>query len=201
MTELLDVPAITRGLPSVPPPELDPYLDAGARCLARHGVSRTSVADVAREMGISRATVYRQVGTIDQLAVLLFAREVHRLLEALPEQVTGLSGVDALIRMATLVTQFAHEHPVLRKVLDDEPEIAGAHLVLGLPAVLDRVRPVVVPLLAAGTATGQLADRDPEILLDWLVRLVTSVVLVPPPGEVGAYFDAVLRPVLTPAPA
>ena len=26
MTELLDVPAISRGLPSVPPPELDPYL-------------------------------------------------------------------------------------------------------------------------------------------------------------------------------
>ena len=201
MTELLDVPAITRGLPSVPPPELDPYLDAGARCLARHGVSRTSVADVAREMGISRATVYRQVGTIDQLAVLLFAREVHRLLEALPEQVTGLSGVDAVIRMATLVTQFAREHPVLRKVLDDEPEIAGSHLVLGLPAVLDRVRPVVVPLLAAGIATGQLADRDPDVLLDWLVRLVTSVVLVPPPGEVGSYFDDVLRPVLTPARA
>jgi AcrR family transcriptional regulator len=201
MTELLDVPAITRGLPSVPPPELDPYLDAGARCLARHGVSRTSVADVAREMGISRATVYRQVGTIDQLAVLLFAREVHRLLEALPEQVTGLSGVDAVIRMATLVTRFARDHPVLRKVLDDEPEIAGAHLVLGLPAVLDRVRPVVVPLLAAGIATGELADRDPEILLDWTVRLVTSVVLVPPPGEVGDYFDDVLRPVLTPARA
>lgn len=201
MTELLDLPAITRGLPAVPPPELDPYLDAGALCLARHGVSRTSVADVAREMGISRATVYRQVGTIAQLGVLLFAREVHRLLEVLPSQVAGLNAVDAVIRMATLVTRFAREHPVLRKELDDEPEIAGSHLTLGLPAVLDRVRPVVVPLLAAGIGTGQLANRDPEVVLDWLVRLVTSVVLVPPPGDVGAYYDEVLRPVLTPVPA
>lgn len=103
--------------------------------------------------------------------------------------------------MATLVTRVAREHPVLRKVLDDEPEIAGAHLMLGLPAVLDRVRPVVVPPLTAGTAAGQLADRDPEILLDWLVRLVTSVVLVPPPGEVESYFDDVLRRVRTPARA
>lgn len=201
MSELLDLPRITSELPAVPPPELDPYLDAGARCFARHGIARTSVPDIARELGVSRTTVYRQVGTVGRLASLLFAREVHRLLKSLPEQVAGAAPVDTIVRAATLVFQFSREHPVLRKVLDDEPELAGSHLTTGLPALLERVRPVARPLLAASIDAGQLADRDPDVLVDWLVRLVSSVVLVPPPGDVGRYFDEVIRPVLTPRPA
>jgi len=198
MSEIVDISTIRDGLPAVPPPELDAYLDAAARCLARHGVTRTSVPDVAREMGVSRATVYRQVGTMDRLGALLFAREVHRLLHVLPPKVAGLGGVDAVVRMATLVVEAAHDHPVLRKVLADEPEVAGSYLTLGLPAVVDRVRPVLVPLLDAGIAAGELARRDTDLLADWIVRLVASVVLVPPPADLGRYFDAVLRPVLAP---
>ncbi|HVM52073.1 MAG TPA: TetR/AcrR family transcriptional regulator [Acidimicrobiales bacterium] len=198
MSEIVDISAMGASLPAVPPPALDPYLDAAARCLARHGVRRTSVHDVARELGVSRATVYRQVGTMDRLGALLFAREVHRMLQALPAQVAGLSGVDAVVRMAALVCDAARQHPVLRKVLADEPEVAGSYLTLGLPAVIERVRPVVVPLLAAGAAAGELTDADPEVLADWLVRLVTSAVLVAPPVDADRYFEAVLRPVLTP---
>jgi AcrR family transcriptional regulator len=199
MSEIVDISTIRDGLPAVPPPALDAYLDAAARCLARHGVTRTTVPDVAREMGVSRATVYRQVGTMDRLGALLFAREVHRLLHLLPPHVTGLGGVDAVVRMATLVVEAARDHPVLRKVLADEPEVAGSYLTLGLPAVVERVRPVLVPLLRTGAAAGELADVDADVLADWLVRLVASVVLVPPPGEVDRYLDAVVRPVLTPA--
>lgn len=198
VSEILDLPAITNELPAVPPAALDPYLDAGARCFIRHGVSHTAVPDVARELGVSRTTVYRQVGTVDHLARLLFAREVHRLLGVLPDHVAGVGAVDAVVRMATLVCTFAQDHPVLRKVLEDEPELAASALTAGLPAVLDRVRPVMGPLLAGWIAGGELAARDPDVLLDWLVRTVSSVVLVPPPIDVGAYFDEVLRPVLSP---
>jgi AcrR family transcriptional regulator len=198
VSEIVDISTIRAGLPAVPPPALDPYLDAAAQCLARHGVGRTSVHDVARELGVSRATVYRQVGTMDRLGALLFAREVHRLLQALPAQVAGLSGVDAVVRMAALVCDAARQHPVLRKVLADEPEIAGSYLTMGLPALIERVRPVLVPLLEAGAAAGELVAADAEVLADWLVRLVSSSVLVAPPVEPERWFDAVLRPVLTP---
>jgi AcrR family transcriptional regulator len=198
VSEIVDISTMRAGLPAVPPPALDPYLDAAARCLARHGVRRTSVHDVARELGVSRATVYRQVGTMDRLGALLFAREVHRMLQALPAQVAGLSGVDAVVRMAALVVEAAHEHPVLRKVLADEPDVAGSYLTLGLPAVIERVRPVLVPLLGAGAARGELTDADPDVLADWLVRLVSSAVLVAPPIDADRYFDVVLRPVLAP---
>lgn len=201
MSEILDLPAIADGLPSVPPAELDPFLDAAARCFSRHGIARTSVPDVAREMGVSRTTVYRQVGTIERLGSLLFAREIHRLLVAIPTYVGDSAPADAIVKTATLVARYAREHPVLRKVLADEPELAGSYLTVGLPAVLDRVAPVLRPLLAAGVASGDVARRDLEVVVDWLVRLVTSVVLVPPAGEMDAYFDVVMRPVLAPSTA
>ena len=46
----------TFGVPAVPPPTLDPYLDAAARCFARHGLRRTRVTDIADEVGVSRVT-------------------------------------------------------------------------------------------------------------------------------------------------
>ena len=49
----MSAPQLRAGLPEPPPPDLDIYLDAAARCLARHGVGRTSVQDVARELGVS----------------------------------------------------------------------------------------------------------------------------------------------------
>ena len=73
---MLPLPVLEAGLPPAPPAELDPYLDAAARCLARHGIGRTSVQDVARELGVNRATVYRQVGTVEDMVRLLVAREL-----------------------------------------------------------------------------------------------------------------------------
>src|SRR3546814_393937 len=72
------------GVPPVPAVELDPYLDAAARCFTRFGITRTRVPDVAAEVGVSRVTVYRQVGTVEDMARLLLARAMHRILTALP---------------------------------------------------------------------------------------------------------------------
>ncbi|MFD0689900.1 TetR family transcriptional regulator [Actinomadura fibrosa] len=35
---------------------------------ARRGLSRCSMADIAREMGVSRSTVYRQLGSVENAA-------------------------------------------------------------------------------------------------------------------------------------
>ena len=70
MSDAVFLPALVRGLPPPPDAALDPYLDAAAACFARHGISRSAVADIAKEMGVSRTTVYRQVGSIDNVVRL-----------------------------------------------------------------------------------------------------------------------------------
>jgi AcrR family transcriptional regulator len=54
-------------------------LDAAASCYARFGLAKTTAEDVAREAGISRATLYRHFKNRDELLLAVVAREASRL--------------------------------------------------------------------------------------------------------------------------
>ena len=113
-------------VPPMPPAELDAYLDAAAACFLRHGVSRTRVPDVAAEVGVSRVTVYRQVGTVENMARLLLARYLHRLLVRLPAAMRGATGPETIVRLLETIIEHARSHPVLMKVLRDEARSCSA---------------------------------------------------------------------------
>ena len=117
---LFTLPVDHQGIPSAPSAELDPYLDAAARCFVRYGVRRTSVQDVATELGVNRTTVYRQVGTIDNQIRLLIARDLHRLLAELPASLADKSGPRAVVELMAAIIGYASKHPVLAKVRYDE---------------------------------------------------------------------------------
>lgn len=196
--EPLHLPSLAQGLPPVPPPELDPYLDAAATCFARHGISRTSVPDIARELGISRTTVYRQVGTVEQAARLLLARELHRFLAHLPAVLAGAVGPETVTRLLAAVVVFAREHPVLAKVLADEPELIGPFLTSDLHALVDRVSTIATPLLDRAMDAGLVHRRDPAVLAEFLVRTTISLALAPPSGDLAGFLDQTVLPVLAP---
>lgn len=192
------LPNLAHGIPEPPPPSLDPFLDAAARCFARHGIKRTSVQDIAQEMRVNRTTVYRQVGNIEDQVRLLLARELHRLLMTLPAILGERTGPDAVIELLAVIVDFARNHPVLVKVLADEPDLIGPFLVSDMQEAVGRVVAVVTPLLDAAMAEGSLARRDPEVVAEWLVRLGVSLILAPPPGDLSTFLSVVLTPALTP---
>jgi AcrR family transcriptional regulator len=200
--EALDLPVDLglrlTGVPPVPPPELDAYLDAAARCFARFGIGRTRVPDVAAEVGVSRVTVYRQVGTVEDMARSLLARDLHRMLAVLPAAVAEPTGPWTVVRLLEAVVEHARAHPVLAKVLADEPHLLGPVLVSDLGTLAGRVADVVAPLLAGLMASGRLARRDPRVLADWLVRQTVTLVLAPPAGDLHDYLAELLVPALTP---
>jgi AcrR family transcriptional regulator len=191
------LPGLAGSVPA-PPASVDPYLDAAVRCFARHGIGRTSVQDIARELKVDRTTVYRQVGNIDAIVRLLAGRELHQLLAALPARLSGMRGPDAIVDLLTMVVESAQAHPVLRKVLADEPELIGPFIVAELPMMIDLTAAAATPVLQAAMDAGELARRDPERLAQMLVRLCLPLVLAPPPGDVATVLAELLLPVLTP---
>ena len=197
---IFELPALAHGLPEPPPPALDPHLDAASRCFARHGVRRTTVQDVARELRVNRTTVYRQVGGVERLARLLFARDLHRLLATVPAALgKEPPGPGALVALLCALITAAREHPVVAKVLADEPEVIGPILTDDLPDVLDRVTSAVRPLLEAAMAAGFLACRDATVVAEWLVRIAVTVLLSPPPADLETFLAELLVPALAPA--
>ncbi|SHK63232.1 transcriptional regulator, TetR family [Pseudonocardia thermophila] len=185
-------------LPPVPPASLDPYLDATARCFARYGVRRTSVQDVARELGVNRTTVYRQVGTVERQAMLLLIRDAHRLLTSLSGWIDGPVGPRTVVDLMAEVVRRAREHPVLAKVLADEPELIGTYVTRDGAALIELVTGVLRPLLEAAAAAGTIAQRDPGVLAQWLVRTTVSLILTPPPVELEVFLAELLLPALEP---
>ena len=194
---LRSLPGLAGSVPA-PPASVDPYLDAAVRCFARHGIGRTSVQDIARELKVDRTTVYRQVGNVQAIVRLLAGRELHQLLADLPARLSGLRGPDAIVDLLTMVIESAQAHPVLRKVLADEPELIGPFIVAELPMMIDLMAAAATPLLQAAMDAGELARRDPERLAQMLVRLCLPLVLAPPPGDVTTVLAELLLPVLTP---
>lgn len=195
--QLVEVAFPVAGLPGPPDEALDAYLDAAARCMARHGVRRTTAADIAKELGVSKMTVYRHVGTLDRVIQLLFARDLHRLFATIPSLFQGADGTEAVVNLASALVEWVRSHPVGHKVLTDEPDVVG-ELLAGpmVGAALELGTGVLAGLLDQAMESGRLVRSDPRVLASWLVRLIFSVVVVPPPGSSADYLAGVIRPVL-----
>ncbi|HVT77823.1 MAG TPA: TetR/AcrR family transcriptional regulator [Acidimicrobiales bacterium] len=198
--DTLSLPSLLAGIPPAPGPELDPYLDAAASCFAKHGVRRTSVQDVARVMGVNRTTVYRQIGNVEDMVRLLVAREFHRFREQTPFDLQAHDAPGAILQLLVAIVHRAQRHPVLIKVLRDEPEMIGPFLASDMPSLIRRVADEVVPLLDWAVANGAIAAVNAEHLAEWLVRAAISVILAPPAGDVETFLSEMLLPVLRPTP-
>lgn len=179
-----------------PSPELDAALDAAAQCFTRHGLAHTSVPDIARELGVSKATVYRQVGSVDDAVRLLLARDLHNLVDELTAGLAGQHGPDAVIQLALVVTRHAADNPLLTKMLVDEPNVVG-ELLPHLPMAVRRCAAITSPYFAALMSSGEIRTGDSDALADLVVRLAAIAVLVPPP-DLDSYFRTALLPHLQP---
>jgi AcrR family transcriptional regulator len=178
---------------------LDPYLDAAAECFARHGVRRTSVQDVARMLGVNRTTVYRQIGNVEDMVRLLVAREFHRFRDETPFDLQADNAPTAILRLLVAIVQRAQQHPVLVKVLRDEPEMIGPFLASDMPSLIRRVADEIVPLLEWAVASEAIRPVNAEHLAEWLVRAAISVILAPPADDVEGFLSEMLLPLLAPS--
>jgi len=180
-----------------PPPSASACLDAAARCIVRDGLASTSVPDVARELGVSRGTVYRQVGSMPVIFRQLVRREVGRVVAkaTVPPEELDADGVVRL--MAGIVTGVA-TNPVLDQVLTNELATMGVGFLENLPGNVRTLSGYLAPALAASMDAGRLARRDPEVLAEWLVRQCFSLAVAPSPHPPEAFFGEVLLPLLRP---
>lgn len=196
--EVLPLPLLGEQLPLPPSPALDPLLDAAVECLARHGLSKTSLSDIAREMGVATSTVSRKVGSVDNVALLVVAREAHRFLQRLPEVVVGAEGPEIVTRVVAAAIEAATAHPVAVKVLRDEGPWMGRVVTRRLDDLLDQGVAIAAPLLTLAMEAGLVRQQDPALLAHWLLRIALAAMVSRPPGPLTDALDALLLPALTP---
>ena len=187
-------------LPPRPDADLDRVLDAVERCLARYGVKRTSMTDIAREMGVARTTLYRQVTSLEEAMALMSSRRFYRFLdEVVALSAQGISA-ETFVTVIVRTVRTAISDPVIQRILHDEPEILGDYLSTGSVAALaEQIASLLTPVLHAAMGTGLIRASDPAMAAGWIVRIVLALGVVPPPDdELEATVRFILQPMLDP---
>lgn len=155
-------------------------IDAALRCIARWGLAKTTVEDVAREAGCSRATLYRAFpGGKEAVLAAVVDRELQRLEATVAGAVGATAELEgALVAAITSVARHLDGHATFRFLLAHEPGLVLPHLAFHqLDALLARVRAVGGPLFE-GHLDAATAARTAE----WVARIVISYTCSPAAG-------------------
>lgn len=185
-------------------------LEGAIRRFAADGYRATSVADIARDAGVTPAAAYAYFEGKEGLFTAAVDADAAALIRgALAPVLEGSFDGDWSGLIGTLIAGLQH-HPLARRVLAGlEPE--HSERLLGIAALAD-LRQSIAGRLRAGQATGEVRpDIDLE-LMSWgletsvMALLIAALQLGVPTdperiGGVMALFDAALRPPAPPAPS
>jgi AcrR family transcriptional regulator len=159
--------------------------DAMLVCVARWGLTKTTLEDVAREAGCGRATIYRtfQGGKGQVIAAVLvresdrFRAEVEAAIAGTPDHPVDPDDVTEVLTAGVVAAAtFLDRHDALRYLLAHEPDVVLPHVAFHrLAGLFALVGDFAVPHLARFVGDGVPARRAAE----WLARVVLTYVVNP----------------------
>jgi AcrR family transcriptional regulator len=155
-------------------------IDGALRCIARQGVAKTTLDDVAREARCSRATVYRAFpGGKEGVLGAVVDTEVSRLFSALAVRMGQATALDEVLvaGMHEAATRVS-EHPALAYLLRYEPEVVLPQLAFDR---MDEVRGAAAAFIAP--FLGRWLDHEEAgRVAEWATRIVISYLACPADG-------------------
>ncbi|WP_086861090.1 TetR/AcrR family transcriptional regulator [Amycolatopsis lexingtonensis] len=159
-----------------------PIIAAAIELTARSGWPSVTMARLAELVGVSRQTVYNEIGSKSALAEAMVAHELDRFLTVVdaafehhPDDL-----IEAFYEAVRSVLELAEDNVLLRAIVSAShgaaPELlpllttdAGALLARAKVVLAERVRPYRLPL----------ADDQVDVVIDLVVRAVLSHVMQP----------------------
>lgn len=158
-------------------------IDGTLACLARHGTAKTTVDDIARESGVSRATVYRAFpGGRDEILEAVVDTEMARLFSALGVRLGNAADLTAaLVGGIVEASTRLRDHAALHFLVEHEPGIILGHLAFDeSDRLLATASRFTAPFLARW-----MSPDEAERVAEWATRIVLSYAISP-----SSSFDA-----------
>ncbi|MGA2521246.1 MAG: TetR/AcrR family transcriptional regulator [Acidimicrobiales bacterium] len=159
-------------------------LEATYACVARWGLSKTTVEDAAREAGLSRATVYRYFpGGRDELVDAVVSWQYLIFFGLLYEEVQGATTIEEVLeRGLAFARRSLLEHEVLQKILETEPEVLMPKLTVESNRTVGLISGFLAPyLLEHGLADGVEVTEA----ADFVARMILSYISSPGHWDLG----------------
>jgi AcrR family transcriptional regulator len=151
-------------------------LAAAERCIDRHGIRKTTMDDIASEVGLSRPSVYRYFADRDDLLIELNIRHARAMLNRAHKSMSRQSNFpDQIIEGVLFVADDARRDPMTRYVIDPDGTSLGRRMITSGTSAMLRAE-FLDPYLDAAVANNELpqglARADFYLWLGDLTKMV-----------------------------
>jgi AcrR family transcriptional regulator len=158
----------------------DRILDGALRAVYSQGLARLAMRDVGTYAGVARGTVYRHFPTRGSLLEELGRREAQRFMDRWRASlVAAPQGADRILAALEYPARFSREHPVLRKLVETDPDYVLRYVRDLYPVIRDTMQQLLGPHFADHPLVHNGVLRVDD-LVDWSMRIMVSTFLFPP---------------------
>ena len=176
-------------------------LAAAERCVDRYGIRKTTIDDVACEVGLSRPSIYRYFADRDDLLIELITRRARSLIKRTHKAVSRQSSLsDQIIESILYIGELARRDSLTRHILDPDSTNLGRRMIASGRSETIRAE-LFDPYLDTAVANDRLLldlpRSDVHVWLGHVVRMVMRG-LEDGEGDLERY-RSILRRFVTPA--
>ena len=179
----------------------DRLLDAAETCLQGKGLAGTTMEDIARQAGVSRATVYRYFPSRESVVSGVILRAAERYLHRISGRILAHGELgSAVLDFVAVTVRAARREPIIGMLFASDDELAGVGLAEGTSvALFELVAEFLRPVFAAHWDQLE-AGASVDDAAEWILRTILSLLSVRGPRHRSPEgTDAFLRRFLLPA--
>ena len=162
-------------------PVRERLLDAAEGCLGQFGPQKTSMEDVARAAGMSRATVYRYFENRDALLLGVASRQASDLAGEAIQYLGNFNTIsDWLVEGLLFTLREIPQRPVFASLVTSLDSSAASKLLLGSTGMIQIGVNVLRPMFATAKEQNLLRDDvNIDMLIEWLLRVLWTYLNAP----------------------
>jgi len=145
-------------------------IDAAARCIDTIGLDKTSVEDIVRESGVSRATLYRRFGNREAILTSLLQQQIRPIVdECIRIMASPATFAERIVQSTIYAVSQIPCNRFLKVVF--QSGVSRSNLDLLRPVYKQLVNSSLLPALQVARLNGELrTDLDDDEVSEWLMR-------------------------------
>jgi AcrR family transcriptional regulator len=176
-------------------------LAAAERCIDRHGIRKTTMDDVACEVGLSRPSVYRYFADRDDLLIELITRHARALLGRARKSISRQASLpDQIVQTVLYTAEHGRRDPLTRHCIDPDGTSLGRRMIASGTTEMMRAE-MWDPILDAAVVNNELPVGLPRLDIHlWLGDITKMVMRGLEDGEADVRrYRSILRRFVVPA--